>query len=87
MVRDARSAVVKNELLDIASMFPHKFDDNGRCEMLMEDNSCMVYEDRPLICNVKKVHERFFSEVKQEDFFKANEDVCKKLQEENNFTV
>lgn len=27
---------------------------NGVCEMLMEDNKCAVYEDRPLICNFDK---------------------------------
>lgn len=31
--------------------FPYKTDENGVCEKLV-NNSCSVYDDRPLLCNV-----------------------------------
>ena len=32
--------------------FPYKWDENGVCENLTEDNKCLVYDNRPLICNI-----------------------------------
>lgn len=37
--------------------FPYKHDETGRCENLLPDNSCAVYETRPLICNIDKTGE------------------------------
>ena len=39
-------------VLFLASKFPYKMLDDGSCEML-KDNQCSVYEDRPLICNIR----------------------------------
>jgi len=36
----------------LVSKFPHKILDDGSCEML-KDNQCSVYNDRPIICNVR----------------------------------
>tara|TARA_R100001594_G_scaffold35650_3_gene65140 strand:+ start:151 stop:477 length:327 start_codon:yes stop_codon:yes gene_type:complete len=36
----------------LVDKFPYKTLEDGSCEML-KDNQCSVYEDRPLICNVR----------------------------------
>jgi len=36
--------------------FPYEPNEDGSCSML-EDNRCSVYEDRPLLCNIKKLGE------------------------------
>lgn len=35
----------------VIETFPHKVDENGVCEKLV-DNKCSVYDDRPIMCNV-----------------------------------
>lgn len=39
--------------------FPYKWDETGRCEKLGDDNKCMVYDNRPLICKVDEIGELF----------------------------
>ena len=39
--------------------FPYQWDENGVCEMLNPDNTCAVYDDRPLICNIDKTIKMF----------------------------
>jgi len=39
-----------------AETFPFSYDINGKCEKLI-NNKCSVYEDRPLLCNLKKLGE------------------------------
>ena len=36
----------------LVSKFPYKILEDGSCEML-KDNQCSVYNDRPIICNVR----------------------------------
>jgi len=36
----------------IISKFPYQLTDDGACEML-KDGLCSVYDDRPLLCNIK----------------------------------
>ena len=55
-------------------LFPYKWDETGRCEKLNDDNTCSVYDDRPLICNVEKMAE--FVDIPKEKFFKLNIDQC-----------
>ena len=59
--------------------FPYGWDESGKCEMLMDDFSCKVYDDRPLLCNVEKVAE--FMKQDKERFYKENYGVCLILQD------
>jgi len=61
--------------------FPYGWDETGRCEKLMEDNKCEVYDDRPLLCNVDRVI-KFFN-LDKESFYNENEMACKQLQSED----
>ena len=45
-------------------------------------NLCKIYENRPLICRVDKVYEKFFeSKYSKEKYYKLNKEDCKKLKE------
>ena len=37
----------------VINKFPYKANEKGWCEKLNEDNTCSVYDDRPLLCNIK----------------------------------
>ena len=53
------------------------------CMYLTEENLCSIYEKRPLVCNVDKGYEVFFSKVmSKEQFNKLNSKICITLQEE-----
>ena len=38
---------------ELVERFPYKTREDGTCEMLTEDGRCSVYENRPLLCNIK----------------------------------
>ena len=65
-----------------ALAFPYSWDETGRCEKLNSDNTCSVYNERPLLCNVDEVI-KFFN-LDKYNFYKINELACKELQDENN---
>ena len=56
--------------------FPYKTDSAGVCEKLV-DNKCSVYNDRPLLCNVKQLGEAM--RVNQTEWFKANAMACNRI--------
>jgi Fe-S-cluster containining protein len=60
--------------------FPYGWDETGRCEKL-EGNSCLVYHDRPLICNVNKLVK--FLDVDAQYFFKETAKACNLFMEED----
>lgn len=41
--------------------FPYKPNEQGDCEMLV-DGKCSVYENRPVLCNIQKMSELFYSD-------------------------
>lgn len=41
--------------------FPYKWDKNGRCEMLSEDNKCKIYSNRPPYCYISTLPSEKFS--------------------------
>jgi len=50
----------EDDLLNlIISKFPYKISEDGICEKLNENNQCSVYEDRPLICNIRSMSNLF----------------------------
>jgi Fe-S-cluster containining protein len=57
--------------------FPYEIRDDGSCSMLSADNLCMVYDDRPLICNMDKFIE--VNGINKETFYKANIAVCNSM--------
>ena len=59
----------------LLSKFPYKAKEDGSCEML-KDNLCTVYEDRPLICNIKLLS-KFFNGT-TEEYYRIVAEVCNK---------
>lgn len=59
-----------------------EFNNNGVCIHLSEDNTCKIYENRPLVCRVDKMYKKyFFKQMTKEDFYKENIKICNLLQE------
>ena len=50
--------LIEPHLTELAAEFPYQVRDDGSCEMLV-DGHCSVYEDRPDLCNYRRVYERF----------------------------
>ena len=61
--------------------FPYKWDENGVCENLI-DNKCLIYEDRPLICNIDKLLS--LTNIPRKKFYKMNIVECNKMMDEDN---
>lgn len=59
--------------------FPYQWDESGRCLMLTEDNRCSVYENRPIICDIKRYATLMGIEL--EDFYRQNISACNSLME------
>jgi Fe-S-cluster containining protein len=59
--------MLSNSLLDntftgeLLKVFPYKANEKGHCEMLV-NGQCSVYENRPLLCNVRLMTEHFYSD-------------------------
>lgn len=51
---DALSYPKSSIVYKAAVAFPYTWDEDGCCVML-KNNLCSVYEDRPLLCNVKQL--------------------------------
>ena len=44
--------------------------------------SCSIYQTRPLVCRIDEGYEAVFkNEMTKEDFYRINEEACRKLQE------
>jgi len=57
--------------------FPEPIDENGACTHLKEDNSCSIYEDRPLICRVDDMYEVLKKHFKsKQEYIKLTVDTC-----------
>jgi len=66
--------------------FPYGVKEDGRtCEKLGEDNKCMVYENRPDMCNVEtmfyKLHSR--SGKSKKTVFLEEAKICNKFMDED----
>lgn len=52
---------------------------NGICKYL-KDNKCSIYANRPDICNVDLMYEKFFKKyMSKEEYYNINIEVCNQL--------
>jgi Fe-S-cluster containining protein len=65
--------------------FQEPVNPDGSCSHLKEDNSCGIYETRPMICRVEEFYEKFQSEetMSKEDFFRLNSEECNNMMDED----
>ena len=57
--------------------FPYKALEDGSCEKLTEDGLCSVYEDRPIICNIKLMSK--FYQGSTEEYYDITAKLCNLL--------
>lgn len=83
IIRMAQKAVednAANDLLQMIAEFPYRFDAAGRCEKLLGNNQCSVYQNRPLVCSVEKVWLKFHAQtIDQRDYFKLAAQQCNSI--------
>ena len=60
--------------------FPYKWDKNGRCEKLSDDNMCTVYDQRPSICNID--HMIMFFDIDKEKGYEDCANACNNLMDQ-----
>ena len=65
--------------------FPYTWDNNGVCKMLGEDNKCMVYETRPLMCNIDKY--MLSRGIDKEYFYSINAMACNIMMGEDKLPI
>jgi len=73
-------AAVDNHIEELG--FPYKYDEEGRCEMLSKDNKCLVYNNRPDICNIEIMRKRYG--ISKERYYEMTAEVCNKIMDEGN---
>ncbi|MDD6925077.1 MAG: YkgJ family cysteine cluster protein [Campylobacter sp.] len=55
-------------------------DENGCCKYL-KNNRCSVYENRPEVCRVDLMYEKYYSnKYTLQEFYTLNESICEILQ-------
>lgn len=75
--------VVENaKYLDDEYVFPYKYDETGRCEMLTDDNLCSVYDNRPIVCNVDLMI--LLMEMDKDRAYRECADACNQMMDEDN---
>ena len=58
------------------------FCQNGICVHLQGNNSCAIYENRPIVCNIEELYQHSFANImSKKDFYNANIKICNDLQE------
>ena len=55
---------------------------NTGCKKL-NDNKCSIYLNRPFICNMEKVRNLLFSNIKLKEYYKISAIICNKLMQED----
>ena len=58
----------------LVSKFHYKPLEDGSCEKLLEDGTWSVYEDRPIICNIKLIHKFYGGDIIE--YYKITAKAC-----------
>lgn len=69
--------------ITLSDIYSHLDRGDGVCKYFNDDtNLCSIYPNRPDICNVDKVYEKYYSELlPREDFYRLNKECCLELRE------
>ena len=68
--------------LDRSELYAELDRGDGVCKFL-NGNLCTIYKDRPILCNIDKSYELYFSKVyDKEIYYQINYEACKKLKKE-----
>lgn len=64
---------------EFAEGFPFGATPEGHCEMLGENDECLVYETRPDVCRIDVMQTKY--DISEREYFQLTAMVCNKLQE------
>ncbi len=61
--------------------FPYEAKEDGSCTMLDENKQCKVYDDRPEVCSVDRMYEKYYKEMfeNKKDFYTMQSEICHKF--------
>ena len=59
--------------------FPHAINEDGSCSKLTAEGLCSVYDNRPLVCNLRGLGEKFNFDMKK--WYEQNAASCNAEQE------
>ena len=62
---------------DLINRFPYEVNSDGSCSMLSGDNTCSVYQNRPIMCNIKLMGQLLRQPEQQ--WHQQQADVCNQL--------
>ncbi|EOH6759194.1 YkgJ family cysteine cluster protein, partial [Campylobacter jejuni] len=58
-----------------------KFNNGGICIHLTKNNTCAIYDTRPLICRIDEMYNMYFAQYyTKNQFYNENIKICNKLQ-------
>tara|TARA_R100000655_G_scaffold109613_1_gene164650 strand:+ start:1480 stop:1752 length:273 start_codon:yes stop_codon:yes gene_type:complete len=77
----ANASLATTEIREELKAFPYKAKEDGSCEKLL-NGKCSVYKKRPTLCNVEKMHDKYYSDVPKEVYFNKNAIVCNKMMDD-----
>lgn len=71
--------------LDKNDLYKNLHDGDGICKYLdLETNLCIIYEKRPILCNIDLSYEIYFLDnMSLEEYYKINYEGCQKIWEIN----
>lgn len=69
--------------LKLSSLYKDLDRGDGTCIFYNEETKlCNIYENRPIICNIEKAYELYFSDkIEKNKYYELNYEVCNKLKE------
>ena len=61
---------------------------DGQCIHYDSTDGCLIYRDRPLICRIESMYQKYFTGLMSKKvFYEENAKVCNALQEQINFPL
>lgn len=64
--------------------FPYEVNRDGSCSKLTESGTCSIYKGRPLICDVDKMYDKYWSEtMSRQDYYDMSSQSCENLRRIN----
>jgi Fe-S-cluster containining protein len=80
IIQTAKQGNPESVFYKAAKAFPYSWDESGCCVML-KNNLCSVYDNRPLLCNVKQLGSLYAAETGMalSDVYSLNARICNSL--------
>lgn len=67
--------------------FPYKSDVNGVCEKLTAGGQCGVYDNRPDLCNIETIRQRYFGHLTTAEYYRLTAGHCNNMMDVGDVAV